>query len=70
MITHGQKLYLNKGSAKFLGVCAGIADFLGVDALWVRLAFVLGTLLGSGWPLLAYIAIAMVVEAKPATITE
>ncbi len=70
MITRGQKLYLNKGSAKFLGVCAGIADFLGIEALWVRLAFVLGTLLGSGLLLLAYIVIAMMVEAKPAAIIE
>lgn len=70
MITRGQKLYLNKGSAKLLGVCAGLADFLGVEALWVRLAFVLATLLGSGFPLLAYSVIAMMVETKPTMIVE
>lgn len=65
MATH-RKLYLNKSSAKLLGVCAGLADFFGIDTLWVRLAFVFTVLLGSGLPLLAYIVIAMVAEAGPA----
>lgn len=67
MTVSGRTLYLDKGSAKLLGVCAGLAEFLGVDTLWVRLAFVAATLFGSGLPLLGYIVIAMVVEAKPAS---
>jgi phage shock protein C len=66
MTISGRTLYLDKGSAKLFGVCAGLADFLGVDTLWVRLGFVGVTLLGSGLPLLAYIVAAMVVEARPA----
>ncbi|MDO9488279.1 MAG: PspC domain-containing protein [Sphingomonadaceae bacterium] len=66
MTISGRTLYLDKGSAKLLGVCAGLAEFLGVDTLWVRLGFVAATLIGSGLPLLAYVVIAMVVEAKPA----
>lgn len=31
------KLYRDKRNNKFLGVCAGIADYTGVNALWVRL---------------------------------
>jgi len=69
MNVSGRKLYLDKGSAKLLGVCAGLAEFLGVDTLWVRLAFVAVTLFGSGFPLLAYLVIAMVVEAKPGGMT-
>jgi len=69
MTVSGRTLYLNKGSAKLLGVCAGLAEFLGVDTLWVRLGFVAVTLIGSGLPLLAYLVIAMVVEAKPAGTT-
>ena len=33
------KLYRDKQNAKLMGVCAGIADYTGVNALWVRLAF-------------------------------
>lgn len=61
----GRKLTLDKGSAKLFGVCAGLAEFTGVDALWIRLGFIAGTLFGSGFPLLAYIIMAMVVEPKP-----
>lgn len=61
----GRKLYLDKASAKLFGVCAGLAEFTGVDALWIRLGFIAGTLIGSGIPILAYIVMAMVVEPKP-----
>jgi len=70
MTTRSHKLHLNKGSAKFLGVCAGIADFLGVDALWVRVAFVLLTFFGSGVPLLAYLLLALVLEARPSSMID
>ncbi len=66
MNVSGRKLYLNKGSAKLLGVCAGLAEYLGVETLWVRVGFVAVTLFGSGIPFLAYLVLAMAVEAKPA----
>ena len=31
------KFYLDKQNAKWKGVCAGIADYTGVNAIWVRL---------------------------------
>jgi phage shock protein C len=37
------------------GVCAGLADYLGVDANLVRLLFVLGTVLGLCSLLLVYV---------------
>lgn len=58
------KFYLDKRNKKLMGVCAGIADFFGVDAVWIRLATVLGTMF-LGWPILAYLVIAWVAEAKP-----
>jgi phage shock protein C len=33
-------LYRDKQNAKLLGVCAGIADYTGIDVMWVRLGFV------------------------------
>ena len=37
------------------GVCSGIADYLGVDPTVVRLAVVVGTVLGFGTLLVAYV---------------
>jgi len=59
------KFYLDKENGKWLGVCAGIADYTGVDVTLVRLGFVLGTVLGSGTLLLAYWIIAWMAPRKP-----
>jgi phage shock protein C len=50
---------------KFLGVCAGIADYIGVDATWVRVATVLGIFLGLPFLILGYFAIAWIADSKP-----
>lgn len=60
--------YLDKRSGKFLGVCAGIADYTGFDVLWVRVGTVLATLFGSGFPIIAYFVIAWVADAKPGSL--
>lgn len=62
------KLHLDKDRAKLFGVCAGLANLTGADALWIRLGAVAITLLGSGLPVLAYLVVALVAEAKPRTI--
>jgi len=50
------KFYLDKQNAKWKGVCAGIADYTGVDVLWVRLGTVMLTLMGGfPWTLIAYV---------------
>ena len=60
------KFYLNKRERKWLGVCAGLADFTGVDVLWWRVGAVLMTLFAAG-PLLpiAYLVIGWMAEDKP-----
>lgn len=40
-------LYVNKSNRKFLGVCAGVADYLGTEAWVIRVVFVLGLVFGS-----------------------
>ena len=50
---------LNKTNGKVLGVCAGIADYFNLDVTLVRIAWVLGTLLGFGSLVLVYIVIAL-----------
>ncbi len=32
--------YRDKQNAKLMGICAGIADYTGINAIWVRLGFV------------------------------
>ena len=54
------KFYLDKRNSKFLGVCSGIADYTGIDATWVRLGFILGTVFGSGVLLLVYLVLAWI----------
>ncbi len=53
---------LDRGNGKLMGVCSGIADYFGIDALWVRLGFVAGTLLGFGSFILIYLAIALIAD--------
>ena len=61
------QFYLDKQDAKFKGVCAGIADYTGVDTLWIRVGAVLLTVTGVGFPWipLAYVLVAWMGTAKP-----
>jgi phage shock protein C len=69
-MSRSAKLYLDKRNAKFLGVCAGVAEYTGVELFWIRVAAIVVTLLGSGLPLLAYIVIAALADAKPSAYAE
>lgn len=53
---------LDKHDGKLFGVCSGLANWSGVDALIWRLGFVAATLLGIGFPVLIYIAIALIAD--------
>lgn len=59
------RFYRDKLNGKLMGVCAGIADYTGVDVLWVRLGTVLLTLMGVGIIIPAYFVIGMFAEKKP-----
>ena len=68
MNTPRTRFYRDKVNGKFLGVCAGIADYTGIDVMWLRLGAVGLTLMGSGLPLLAYFLIGMFAPKKPAAL--
>jgi phage shock protein C len=57
--------YLDKRNGKLMGVCAGLADYTGIDVTLVRVAVVLGTVLGSGILIFAYLVIGWVANDKP-----
>lgn len=60
------KFYLNKKNGKFLGVCSGIADYSGINVLWVRIGAVLVTLMGAfPWTVIAYFLAAWMADDKP-----
>ncbi|MDF0542360.1 envelope stress response membrane protein PspC [Sphingobium sp. H39-3-25] len=60
------KFYLDKQNAKWLGVCSGIADYTGIDVIWVRVGAVLVTLMGAfPWTLIAYGIAAWMADNKP-----
>ena len=53
----GRPFRRDRADGKVAGVCAGIADYFGIDPLLVRAVFVIGTLVGFGSFLLIYLAI-------------
>jgi phage shock protein C len=59
------KFYLDKRNGKFMGVCAGIADYTGVDVTVVRIGTVLLTVLGSGMTVIAYFVVGWIAPKKP-----
>ena len=59
------KFYLDKQNKKWLGVCAGIADYTGLDVTLIRIGMLLLTFMGSGMPIAAYFIIAWMAPCKP-----
>ncbi len=63
MNTERTRFYRDKVNGKIMGVCAGIADYTGIDVLWVRLGVILT--LSTGFTLPLYILIGMLAPKKP-----
>lgn len=59
------KFYLDKQNAKFLGVCSGVADYTGIDALWVRIGFIMIALFAFPPLFLAYFLVGWLAPKKP-----
>ena len=49
------RFVINRNRAKVMGVCAGLADWLNVDVLIVRLGFVIAALMTGPVAVLLYI---------------
>jgi phage shock protein C len=60
------KFYLDKENRKFKGVCAGIADYTGIDVTIIRIGLVVLTFVGGGpWTIIAYLLTAWLAPVKP-----
>ena len=60
------RFYVNKQNKKWLGVCAGIADYMGWDVTLVRIGVVVITLAGAfPWSVIAYLAANWVAKPRP-----
>lgn len=64
-VDYKKRVYRNTRDAKWLGVCAGIADYLEVSAFAVRMAFVLLFFTTAGIPLALYLAAWLVLDKAP-----
>ena len=64
-----KKLYRSNRDKKIAGVCAGIAQYFGLDATLVRVGWaVLALAAGSG--VLAYIVCAVIMPEEPTNVIE
>ncbi len=64
-MTEEKKLYRNKQEGKIFGVCAGLADYFGIDVTLIRLILVV-LVLGFGFGLLAYFVAALIIPVNRA----
>jgi phage shock protein PspC (stress-responsive transcriptional regulator) len=58
--------FRSRGGKMIAGVCAGLAEQFGLSVTILRLAFVLGTVIG-GWGILVYIVLWVVMPYRPAS---
>ncbi len=66
-----KRLMKSRSQRKVMGVCAGIARYLGVDPIIIRIAFVVGAIFGSGVTIPLYLVLGFVMpnadpEEEPA----
>jgi phage shock protein C len=65
------RFYLDKQNKKWAGVCAGIADYTGIDATVIRVVLVVLAITTGVWPfLLAYMATAWIAPSQPTGLYE
>ena len=65
MNTPRTTLYRDKQNAKLMGVCAGIADYTGVNAFWVRMGALMLCFMTSGGIIPFYFIAGLALNKKP-----
>jgi phage shock protein C len=65
------KFYVDKRNKKWMGVCAGVADYTGVDITMVRIGVVVLTIMGGfPWTVIAYLIAGWMAPRTPAELYE
>ena len=64
MNTPRTTLYRDKANGKLMGVCAGLEDYTGINAIWWRLAFIIMTI-ATGFGIPIYFALGILAPKKP-----
>ena len=59
------RFYRNKRAGKINGICAGIADYTGLDVTLVRIALILAIVLGAGALLPVYFIAGWIADDQP-----
>lgn len=57
------KFLVKKSEAKVMGVAAGLADYVGIDPIFVRLGLVAATLMTGGIVIVFYILTGLLADA-------
>lgn len=65
MVRHRQRFYLDKENAKLAGVCAGIADHFDWNVKFIRLGWIVATVLWPPMMIVGYVLIAWLADPKP-----
>ncbi len=67
MNTPRMTLYRDRQNAKLMGVCSGIADYTGVNVLWIRLGFLVALFSGALSPIVLplYLLAGILLNKKP-----
>ena len=58
-------LYRDQQNAKLMGVCSGLEDYTGINAIWWRLAFIIMTISTGGIGIPVYFALGLLASKKP-----
>ena len=65
-----KKLYKIEEGKKLDGVCGGLAEYFGIDAVLVRLIWALATLCSAGVGLIGYLICAIIMPRKSEVIID
>jgi phage shock protein C len=60
------RFYLNRRDGRWKGVCAGLEDYTGIEAIWWRIGAVVSMFLMPPMPLIAYLVMAWSANDRPA----
>jgi phage shock protein C len=64
MSVQSNRFRLNKSQGKLMGVCAGLADYTGIDLMLIRVLTVLLTLCGFGSTVVLYLLIGLIAPSN------